>query len=112
METFYSEIDQLIAIVKKIFLKSPSCVLKFIKMYPNSNLPTESNITRWGTQLEAIQYCCDHLDKIKNIISNFDYESAASVENSLIQNINLKNNLSYYISANFYFYFIFLNSDN
>lgn len=37
------------------------------------------------------QYYCDHFDKIKNVIWNFDNESAAAIEiaNSLVQNINL-----------------------
>ncbi|KAL4107434.1 hypothetical protein QTP88_017776 [Uroleucon formosanum] len=100
----YSEVDQLIATIKKIFLKAPSRVSKFKEMYPDLNLPPEPIITRWGTWLEAVQYYCDHFDKIKNVISNFDTESATAIEkaNSLMQDINLKNNLTY-ISANFCF---------
>ncbi|KAL4136113.1 hypothetical protein QTP88_007679 [Uroleucon formosanum] len=100
----YSEVDQLIATIKKIFLKASSRVSKFKEMYPDINLPPEPIITRWGTWLEAVQYYCDHFDKIKNVISNFDTESAAAIEkaNSLMQDINLKNNLTY-ISANFCF---------
>ncbi|KAL4120732.1 hypothetical protein QTP88_013368 [Uroleucon formosanum] len=100
----YSEVDQLIATIKKIFLKAPSRVSKFKEMYSDLNLPPEPIITRWGTWLEAVQYYCDHFDKIKNVISNFDTESAAAIEkaNSLMQDINLKNNLTY-ISANFCF---------
>ncbi|KAL4089735.1 hypothetical protein QTP88_024707 [Uroleucon formosanum] len=97
-------VDQLIATIKKIFLKAPSRVSKFKEMYPDLNLPPEPILTRWGTWLEAVQYYCDHFDKIKNVISNFDTESAAAIKkaNSLMQDINLKNNLTY-ISANFCF---------
>lgn len=42
-------------------------------------------------------YYWDHFDKIKNVISNFDYESATVIEKT-----NLKNNLAY-ISTNFGF---------
>lgn len=40
---------------------------------------------------EVVQYCCNNFDNIKNIISNFDTESAASIEkvSLLMQNINL-----------------------
>lgn len=34
-------------------------------MYPDLNLSPEPIITRWGTWLEAVQYYCDHFDKIK-----------------------------------------------
>lgn len=33
--------------------------------------------------LEAIQYYCDHFDKIKNVISNFDTESIAAIEKQI-----------------------------
>jgi len=100
----YSAVDQLIATIKKIFLKAPSRISKFKEMYPDLNLPPEPIITRWGTWLEAVQYYCDHFEKIKNVISNFDTESAAAIEKakSLMQNIYLKNDLTYN-SANFCF---------
>jgi len=66
----YSEVDQLIATIKKIFLKAPSRVSKFKEIYPDLNLPPEPIITRWGTWLKAVQFYCDHFDKIKNVISN------------------------------------------
>jgi hypothetical protein len=73
-------------------------------MYPDLNLPPEPIITRWSTWLEAVQYYCDHFNKIKNVVSNFDTESATANEKAylLMQYINLKNNLTY-ISANFCF---------
>jgi len=57
-----------------------------------------------GTWLEAVQYYCNNFYKIKNVISNFNSELVAAIEkaNSLMQNINLKNNMTY-ISANFCF---------
>lgn len=100
----YSEVDQLIAFVKKIFIKAPSRVLIFKEIYLDLNWPPEHIITRWGTWLEAVQYYCDHFDKIKNIISYFDTESAAAIKktNYQLQNFDLKNNLTY-ISENFSF---------
>jgi len=77
-----------------MFLKAPSRVLKFKEMYPDLNLSPELIITWWGTHTwyEAIQYYCDHFDKIKNVVSNFDTESVAAIEkaNLLMQNRNLK----------------------
>jgi len=54
--------------------------------------------------LKAVYDYCNNFNKIKNVISNFDTESTKVNEktNSLAQNINLKNNLTY-ISANFNF---------
>lgn len=74
-------------------------------MYPDLNLPPEPIITRRGTWLEAVQYYCDHFDKIKKCYFKLRYyESAAAIEkaNSLMQNINLKND-STYISEHFCF---------
>lgn len=52
----YSEVDQLIETVKKIFFKR-SRSSKFKEMYPDLNLPPEPVVTRLGTWLEAVQYC-------------------------------------------------------
>jgi hypothetical protein len=100
----YPDVDQLISTVKKIFLKAPSRVLKFKELYPDLNLPPEPILTRWGTWLEAALYYCENFEKIKNIISNLNTETATAIDkaNNLMENNNLKNNLTY-ISANFGF---------
>lgn len=100
----YPDVDQLIATVKKIFLKAPSRVLKFKELYPDLNLPPEPILTRWGTWLEAALYYCEHFEKIKNIISSLNTETATAIDkaNNMMENNNLKNNLTY-ISANFGF---------
>ncbi|KAL4096615.1 hypothetical protein QTP88_021534 [Uroleucon formosanum] len=74
----YPDVDQLIATVKKIFLKAPSRVLKFKELYPDLNLPPEPILTRWGTWLEAALYYCEHFEKIKNIISSLNTETATA----------------------------------
>lgn len=94
----YPDVDQLIAMVKKIFFKAPSRVLKFKELYLYLNLPPELILTRQGTQLEAALYYCEHFEKIKIIISNLNTETATTINKAN----NLKNNLAY-ISANFGF---------
>lgn len=62
-------------------------------MYQDLNLPAGPIMTRWGTWLEAVQYYCDRIDKIKNVISNFDAQSTAAIEKAfaLMRNMNVKN---------------------
>lgn len=47
------------------------------------------NIVHIGNA-ERHKYYCDHFDRMKNVISIFDIESAAAIvkANSLVQNIN------------------------
>lgn len=63
-----------------------------------------SAFKRWGTWLEAALYYGEHFEKIKNIISNLNTETATAIDkaNNLMENNNLKNNLIYN-SANFGF---------
>jgi len=73
-------------------------------LYPDLNLPPKPILTRWCTWLEAALYHCEHFEKIKNIISSLNTETATAIDkaNNLMENNNLKNNLIY-ISANFGF---------
>lgn len=93
----FSEVDSLIANVKKIFLIAPSRVQIFKEMYPNLILPPEPIITRWGTWLAAVMYYSNNFDKIKNIILKLDSDSAIIIKKTieLMQNKNLQNNLAF-----------------
>lgn len=75
----YPEVDSLIANVKKVFLKAPNRVQKFLELYPKLSLPPKPILTRWGTWLECVEYYKNNIEKIKFVISTFNPEDALSI---------------------------------
>ena len=76
----YTEVDMLISTVKKIFVKSPSRVLKFKEMCPSLLLPPKPIITRWGTWLNAALYYAENLHVIKDFINSLDPNESFSIK--------------------------------
>ena len=64
----------LISTVKKIFVKSPSRVLKFKEMCP------KFAGTRWGTWLNAALYYAENIHVIKDFINSLDPNESSSIE--------------------------------
>lgn len=85
--------------MKKIFLKAPSHVHLFKENYPQTPLPPEPVITRWGTWLQAAAYYCDNFSVIEDVISKLDIDDDSENAKNLIKTTSLKNNLVY-ISSN------------
>jgi hypothetical protein len=75
----YPEVDSLIANVKKVFLKAPNRVQKFLELYPKLPLPPKPILTRWGTWLECVEYYKNNIEKIKFVISTFNPEDVLSI---------------------------------
>jgi hypothetical protein len=65
----FPDIDKLISLCKKIFLKAPSRVSLYKELYPLLPLPPAPVITRWGTWIEASSFYFNNLDNIKNVVS-------------------------------------------
>ena len=68
----YQNVDRLISCTKKVFLKAPSRVNTFKRMYPNLSLPPLPILTRWGTWLEAAMYYGKYFNEVKRVINAFN----------------------------------------
>jgi len=71
-------------------------------MYPNLSPPPKPIITRWGTWLNAVKYCCENFEKIKDVVSTFDSTistSAVSIQKAknLLNKDDIKTNLIIHI---------------
>ena len=96
----FSDVDDFISNMKKVFLKAPSRVLKFKEIAPGIPLPPQPILTRWGSWLMAAVYYFEHYNQIVQVINTFDTEasSAIKVTKSLIspqlyEHLQLINNI-------------------
>jgi len=91
----FANVDKLIAKVKQIFFKCPAHVLFFKHKAPNIPLPPQSTITRWGTWIRAVSYCCEYLKEIKNIILEVNPDDAISIKKTqtMLDDTSLETNL-------------------
>jgi hypothetical protein len=94
-------VNELISIVKKIFVKALLRVQFYKETLPNLPLPPQPVITRWGTWLKAAIFYSDNYIDVKNLILQIADDSNCIKEaKTLFSNPILPNNLAY-ISANF-----------
>lgn len=98
----FPKVDSLISNVKKIFLKAPNRVSKYKEMYADLPLPPKPVLTRWGTWLDAATFYAEHFEAVKDIISTFDPEDAASIQisNTLLNDAEIQGQLAC-ISSNY-----------
>ena len=98
----HARVDQLIASVKKVFMKAPSRRVLFREMHPDLPMPPEPIITRWGTWLQAIIYYANNFDAIRKVFDELKVEDAAAIAQAkeLLMDPALKNELVF-IKANF-----------
>jgi hypothetical protein len=88
--------------VKKIFLKAPLRVEKFIQEAPSRSLPPKPILTRWGTWLDAAMYYCESYSTIEKIFSELHSNEASSIK--FVENLvssDLSGKLAY-IKSNFF----------
>ena len=98
----YPLVNKLISNVKKIYCKAPSRISKFKLKGPQTPLPPQPVITRWGTWLEAAIYYCENFNLIKDLVNDLDIDEADSIKitQNLFKSPELRSNLAF-ISANF-----------
>jgi hypothetical protein len=104
----FGEVNEIISLVKKVFLKSPSRVLVW-KETCNLSLPPEPILTRWGTWLEAAIFYAQHLESIKSVLSKLDSNDSIFIEKAQerVENTKLKTDLAF-IHAHFAFLPLYL----
>ena len=76
----YPDVDRLVSIVKKLFVKSPYHIEAFKMRSPTLLLTPKPVITRWRTWLNACIYYSDNFDTVKSIVKDFKPEDAASIK--------------------------------
>ncbi|KAL4103964.1 hypothetical protein QTP88_019279 [Uroleucon formosanum] len=79
IRSLFPKVDELIANMKKVFLKAPARVELFKKEAPDVPLPPSPIITRWGTWLEAAINYCEYFKPILNIVQQLSAEDAISI---------------------------------
>lgn len=64
---YFPNVNKLISSVKKVFLKAPLRIEIYREILPNTPLPPEPILTRWGTWLQAAIFYANNFDKIKEV---------------------------------------------
>lgn len=100
----FPQVNQLISKVKKIFVKAPLRVQFYKERLPNTPLPPEPILTRWGTWLKAAIFYADHFDAIKTVVSELTDSNCAALQEckELLTSFELSQNLSF-IKGNYGF---------
>lgn len=68
----HPEVNQLISLGKKIFLKAPKRIEVFRRILPEVPLPPQPVVTRWGTWLTAASYYFDNLEGFKKVVEELE----------------------------------------
>ncbi|CAG2063919.1 unnamed protein product, partial [Timema podura] len=75
----FTNVNYIVFTVKIMLLKAPSRILSFKAALPNTLLPPQPVLTRWGTSLHASLYYADHLGDIQKVVQTFDEEQAVAI---------------------------------
>ena len=77
---YFSDVDQFISNMKKIFIKAPSRKQKFKEVASGVPLPPQPVLTRWGTWLQAAIYYFEHYNQIIGVVNTFDAEDSSAIK--------------------------------
>ena len=94
----FTEVNDLIATVKKIFLKAPSRVVTWKETHPDLPLPPKPILTRWGTWIEAALFYAKNYAKVKTILGKLlNPDDAVSIEKGqhLVESSSLEADLAF-----------------
>ena len=98
----FPNVNKLVSNGKKIFLKAATRVSIFREIAPETPLPPQPFLTRWGTWVSAAVYYAEHYEVFLRVLSNLEPNDAASIHivSELMKESSVKNDLAY-IAANF-----------
>lgn len=98
----FSLVNNLISNGKRIFVKAPLRVQGFKENFPDTPLPPEPVLTRWGTWLNAALYYATNLENFQKFVSELPESSSAAIKEckEILKNTLIGQQLSY-IKANF-----------
>lgn len=97
-------VNKLISTVKKVFLKAPTRVQLYKERLPNTPLPPQPIITRWGTWLKAAIFYADNFSEINDLISELDDDNSHCLleAKEVLQQKDIKQQLAF-IKSNYSF---------
>lgn len=92
IRTKYSNVNNWISIVKRIFVKAPGRVNSFRNSFPGIPLPPAPIITRWGTWLDACFYYAENFHAFEQFLPGLDTNDSEAIEVYMykIDNVNLQ----------------------
>ena len=98
----YPKVNKLISSVKKIYSKSPLRIEVFKQRAPETPLPPQPVVTRWGTWVEAAIYYSENFNLIKDLIEEMDENEAIAIKEAKknFESNELRANLAF-ISSNY-----------
>lgn len=76
----YPNVNTLVSNLKKVFLKAPQRVDVYKEIMPSVPLPPEPVLTRWGTWVEAANFCANHFDNLKIILQKLEDKNVVSIQ--------------------------------
>lgn len=62
------------------FVQAPARKNKFQHMFPETALPPQPVVTRWGTWIEAVMYYAENFEKINAFLDELDANDAKSIK--------------------------------
>ena len=97
-------LNELIKNGKKVFVKAPLRVQLFKERVPNTPLPPEPVLTRWGTWLDAAIYYADNFGNFKKVIFKLPESASTAIKDCqrVLKQEKIKNHLAY-LKGNFNF---------
>jgi len=97
----YPNVDLLVSSLKKVFRKSPARIQQFKALAPHLSLPPQPILTRWGTWLNAVDYCCCNFEILHYVVMNLndDESNCVKVAKGCLSSNNIQNDLAYIKSS-------------
>jgi hypothetical protein len=86
----YPNVDKLVAIGKKIFVKSPARIELFKNKAPDTPLPPTPVITRWETWLDTTVCYAENFEIFCSVVNEFggDVTSSITILQDIFQDSN------------------------
>ncbi|KAJ3650189.1 hypothetical protein Zmor_021891 [Zophobas morio] len=93
----YLDVNGIISNVKTIFLKAPIRVDFYKNSLPNTPLPPEPVLIRWGTWIQAALFYADHFHVLKQVVMSLEATDAQCIKKAqeFLNKANVKNELLY-----------------
>lgn len=76
----YLNLNTLVSNLKKVFLKTPQKVDVYKEIMSSVPLLPEPVLTRWGTWIEAANFCADHFGDLKIILQKLEDTTVVSIQ--------------------------------
>lgn len=102
VRAMFPDVDKLVANGKKTFRKSAARITTFREIAPQTPLPPQPILTRWGTWIKSAVYYAENFEEFESVTDSLDGSDAASIRvvQQLTKQPSLKRDLAF-IKAHF-----------